>query len=154
MTDYGTYPFDEFIECLKRARDLHDEERGGPQDEYMTLELLAMAVDAAGMLDAGWKCFGCGQDAFAMGEDFYVHDDLWRTYGVEGVLCIGCLETRMDRKLTPEDFYDGGHKRKLTKRETKEVREWRARMGYTPSERLLDRCGGDYPGMDGYIKEV
>lgn len=149
------YSFDEFIECLERARCFYDHEHGGPSDEYMPLELLRIALDAAELLDAGWKCFSCDQDAFAMGEDYYVRDDLWKTYGVEGILCIGCLETRMGRKLTPEDFYGGGpNRRQLTEQEIEGIREWRARMGYTPSERLLDRCGGDYPGMDGYVKDA
>ena len=54
---------------------------------------------------ADWECFSCGVDTFDLGEDFYVRHELWLAYGVEGVLCIGCLEIRLGRRLTPDDFY-------------------------------------------------
>jgi hypothetical protein len=59
-----------------------------------------------------------------------VHDSVWGDAGMktnprkpEGMLCIGCLEDRLGRRLTPADFTDA------------EVNTWRA------SERLQNRQG-------------
>jgi hypothetical protein len=38
-----------------------------------------------------------------------VHDAVWKAAGMEpygGVLCIGCLEERLGRHLTADDFMD------------------------------------------------
>jgi hypothetical protein len=58
-------------------------------------------------------------DTWAVGEMYHVHDDLWewavgwRAVGFERavgpgavMLCIGCLEARLGRILTIEDFSD------------------------------------------------
>lgn len=40
-------------------------------------------------------------------ETYIVHDHIWMAAGMEpwgGCLCIGCLERRIGRRLTPEDF--------------------------------------------------
>lgn len=40
-------------------------------------------------------------------EIYTVHTHVWEAAGVEGYggcLCIGCLETRLGRQLTPSDF--------------------------------------------------
>ncbi len=40
-------------------------------------------------------------------EYYMVKNEIWAQYGNGGgMLCIGCLEERMDRKLTPDDFVD------------------------------------------------
>jgi hypothetical protein len=42
-------------------------------------------------------------------EMYFVHDHIWKAAGMEpwgGCLCIGCLEKRIGRKLTPMDFSD------------------------------------------------
>jgi hypothetical protein len=40
-------------------------------------------------------------------ELYVVHDDLWRAAGMDdGYLCVGCLERRIGRHLTPADFAD------------------------------------------------
>jgi hypothetical protein len=45
-----------------------------------------------------------------MNDEYYmVHDALWKLAGMEpdgGMLCIGCLETRLGRKLVRGDFTD------------------------------------------------
>ena len=78
-------------------------------DYYYSKPTLAkMALEAIDILGC-WECFSCGVDTFALGEDFYVQDELWRTYGVEGMLCILCFEKRLGRPLVPDDFQgDGG----------------------------------------------
>ena len=40
-------------------------------------------------------------------EQYIVHDTIWRAAGMgpwSGCLCIGCLERRLGRPLTPDDF--------------------------------------------------
>ena len=41
-------------------------------------------------------------------EWYMVHDSIWQAAGMKprGVLCIGCLEQRLDRQLVPQDFPD------------------------------------------------
>jgi hypothetical protein len=47
-------------------------------------------------------------------EQYIVHDHVWKKAGMKewsdrgesGVLCIGCLEKRIGRRLTPSDFGD------------------------------------------------
>src|SRR5215831_13134691 len=53
-------------------------------------------------------CGGCGVDTDALGEYYMVKDELWEQAwpGIEGLLCISCLEERLARKLTPDDFTD------------------------------------------------
>lgn len=52
-----------------------------------------------------WQCKDCKVDTQL--EYYMVHDELWEEYGCDlGVLCVGCLENRMNRQLTPADFTD------------------------------------------------
>jgi hypothetical protein len=40
-------------------------------------------------------------------EQFMVHDAVWQAAGMEewsGCLCVGCIERRLGRALTPDDF--------------------------------------------------
>jgi hypothetical protein len=50
-------------------------------------------------------CEGCGMDTMA--EFYMLHDQVWAlvnepAYGA--MLCVGCVESRIGRRLTPEDF--------------------------------------------------
>jgi hypothetical protein len=50
-------------------------------------------------------CHDCGVDA--RNERYMVIDETWRQSGLGphgGVLCVGCLETRLGRRLTQTDF--------------------------------------------------
>jgi hypothetical protein len=65
-------------------------------------------------------CGGCGVDTDALGEYYMVKDELWEqawpgSTGSSDLLCIGCLEERLGRKLTPADFADCGlnHKQRI-----------------------------------------
>src|SRR6266516_407688 len=58
-------------------------------------------------------CQDCGQRTIGTkktrGEWYMVHDYLWAQAGMDplgGWLCIGCLERRIGRQLTPADFQD------------------------------------------------
>jgi len=53
-----------------------------------------------------WLCLDCGADTGRLGEHYFVHTYLWlKVVGSKvGMLCIGCLETRLGRKLNRADF--------------------------------------------------
>lgn len=53
-------------------------------------------------------CVDCKFDTWE-NEYYMVHDRVWRAAGMSkkpgaGMLCIGCLEQRLGRTLTPADF--------------------------------------------------
>ncbi|MBC9705269.1 MAG: hypothetical protein H9W81_09915 [Enterococcus sp.] len=50
----------------------------------------------------------CGENTSVLNEYYMVQFNLWERYVPEhhGMLCIGCLETRMGRELTSADFID------------------------------------------------
>lgn len=56
------------------------------------------------LTEAGFFCCDCEIDT--CGSNYYmVNNDLWKKHGVgEGMLCIPCLEKRLQRKLTANDF--------------------------------------------------
>lgn len=64
-------------------------------------------------LELGWAaiafiCHGCGIDTREISEYYMVQDAIWLKafpHG-SGMLCIGCLEDRIGRTLTSEDFID------------------------------------------------
>ena len=58
-----------------------------------------------------WLCLDCGVDTQEIDEYYMVDWPVWEeaTGGIyggppNGMLCIGCLETRLGRELTPDDF--------------------------------------------------
>ncbi len=52
-------------------------------------------------------CRDCGVNTFEISEYYMVHDELWPTVlGGREFLCLGCLEVRLNRRLTTEDFPD------------------------------------------------
>lgn len=56
-------------------------------------------------MDSVWLCADCGVHTGYIGDYYMVQDSLWEIYGCgEGMLCIECLETRMQRELTASDF--------------------------------------------------
>lgn len=125
-----THSFSDFLDWLMAVEMDYDEFAG--RDRYTIPELIRMATHATDMLEVTWDCFSCGVDTFALGEDYAVHNELWRTYGVEGVLCIGCLEMRLGRKLGPGDFPEG-----FAARDNRSEHF----PNYCRSERLNDRLG-------------
>jgi hypothetical protein len=51
-----------------------------------------------------FSCEDCGSD---YDEYYMVQNDIWKVYGAgKGMLCIGCLEKGMGRKLRGQDFID------------------------------------------------
>lgn len=56
---------------------------------------------------ARWACMDCGADT--IDEYYVIHHALWKqAVGGAGKLCLTCLETRLDRRLTPDDFLPCG----------------------------------------------
>lgn len=56
---------------------------------------------------ARFDCLDCPDNTHLIREYYMVHDAVWANSGVEphgGMLCIGCLEMRIGRVLTPADF--------------------------------------------------
>lgn len=51
-----------------------------------------------------FNCKNCGVNTLTKGEYYMVTNDLWYSVMNKGMLCVGCLETRLKRKLTPVDF--------------------------------------------------
>jgi hypothetical protein len=53
-------------------------------------------------------CFDCGIDTIAIGEYYMLNEEVWLAAnpGHEGMLCIGCVEERLERQLTRDDFTD------------------------------------------------
>ena len=58
--------------------------------------------------ERAFHCLDCDVDTLAIREYYVVHDELWKRANpvIEGMLCIGCLERRLGRRLQLEDFRD------------------------------------------------
>jgi len=53
-------------------------------------------------------CLDCGVDTGRINEYYMVIERVWWAVHDSGIgmLCIGCLETRLGRRLRPDDFTD------------------------------------------------
>jgi hypothetical protein len=59
-------------------------------------------------MHAPWRdCLDCGVPTYRIGEDYYVRPDVWPIGRDDGMLCIGCLEQRIGRRLVAADFEEG-----------------------------------------------
>ena len=74
---------------------------------------------------SSFLCLDCGVDTGSIDQYYRVTNELWARVnpGGDGMLCIGCLEKRLGRELTPDDFPNG------------------ADRSSPKSERLLKRLG-------------
>lgn len=64
-----------------------------------------LCEDCEGLV--GFDCHDCGVDTAEIGEYYMVTNSCWKKAGnVDGFLCIGCLEKRVGRKLSPRNFID------------------------------------------------
>lgn len=73
-----------------------------------------------------YTCIGCSKDTNKMNEYYMVTNNIWRKFGAgDKMLCVGCLEDKMGRKLDTYDFIS-------------------APVNYTgvKSDRLRDRIAG------------
>lgn len=52
-------------------------------------------------------CLDCGVDTGQIHEHYMLHDKVWLTVAPKrGMLCIGCIEYRLGRELSAQDFND------------------------------------------------
>ena len=54
-------------------------------------------------------CKDCKADTSSLNEYYMVHDHIWLATGLSkqgGMLCLGCLEGRIGRRLCANDFSD------------------------------------------------
>lgn len=51
-------------------------------------------------------CLDCNVDTGKIGEFYFIKTDIWLSVvqSKQGMLCISCLENRLKRKLTSQDF--------------------------------------------------
>lgn len=50
-------------------------------------------------------CIDCKVNTSKIGEHYFIKDSIWLSVAPKkGMLCIGCLEKRLKRKLTKNDF--------------------------------------------------
>lgn len=68
--------------------------------------LITMKNNEAGPRYGNLHCIDCDVNTEDIGEYYMVHVGVWpKEIGPHnGMLCIGCLEKRIGRQLTPEDF--------------------------------------------------
>lgn len=69
-------------------------------------EFMHLVADVISLFPEPGECVLCGD-----GDDYYiVTDELWNRHGARHHyhICIGCLEDRAGRRLTPDDFPDCG----------------------------------------------
>lgn len=58
-------------------------------------------------IDLNFLCVDCKVHTLYIGEYYMVHDSVWAFANLDaGMLCIACLEQRLERKLTKSDFTD------------------------------------------------
>ena len=70
-------------------------------------ESLKLADKSRITTDKHWCCVDCGKNTFQTDDYYMVKQWIWEKFGVgHGMLCIGCLEKRMGRKLTKDDLTD------------------------------------------------
>ena len=55
-----------------------------------------------------FRCLGCGVDTLWLKEYYMIHKDIWLIANSDddGMLCIGCVESRLGRELNACDFTD------------------------------------------------
>lgn len=53
-----------------------------------------------------WKCLDCNVDTGKIYEHYFINLQTWLSVvnSKNGMLCIGCLETRLNRQLNKHDF--------------------------------------------------
>lgn len=88
------------------------EHRGLPSREGLEDALCALMFNTMGYLHEHLKmrefeCIDCHENTHEIGEYYMVTDSVWTKAGMtDGMLCIGCLEDRIGRRLTKKDFPD------------------------------------------------
>ena len=80
-------------------------------DVYPRERWLELANNAYDIFES-FLCLDCGSNTAPGGdgldEYYMIENEVWCSVNPsgEGMLCVGCLEDRLGRKLSPEDFTD------------------------------------------------
>ena len=85
------------------------------------------------------RCADCSVETYSIGQGYMVEHSIAAQAGIgrhDGYLCIGCLERRLGRKLTHDDFMDVP-----INTMTEFYRPGRTTLQIFRSERLRDRMG-------------
>jgi hypothetical protein len=61
---------------------------------------------AATLRDQVAVCIDCGIDTVRNREYYMLHDAVWLEANPDGMLCVVCVERRLERQLRPSDFVD------------------------------------------------
>lgn len=85
------------------------------------------------MARCNFTCIDCGVNTSKIDEYYMLKTSIWKRIlpSIKGMLCIGCAERRLGRKLRPSDFADVPLNRPNDQRA----------CGIDRSPRLLDRLG-------------
>ncbi|EHB48765.1 hypothetical protein MycrhDRAFT_5606 [Mycolicibacterium rhodesiae JS60] len=99
---------DAIAEGMAQSREQHATEvvlvRGGDGWREITYADSTTTRYQWTLVERDFGCTGCGYDTWD--EGYRVDDVVWSAAGPGGRLCIGCLEERLGRALTPADFVD------------------------------------------------
>jgi hypothetical protein len=84
----------------------HGGGRDGGREVSGGEQLTLFHAPAVGELGEAWHrhCHDCDADTWRIGEYYMVHADIWPLDADGGALCVGCLETRLGRRLVAADF--------------------------------------------------
>ena len=84
-----------------------DIEETAYETSEVDVKILHYIIDEAIAEARVWFCADC--DTHTKLEYYMVHDHIWEQHGSgKGMLCIGCLESRMGRLLGEVDFTNAG----------------------------------------------
>lgn len=71
----------------------------------LTMDLLSRLEPSKPDYSA-FACLDCGVCTHTINEYYMLRNHIWRSIADDGMLCIGCAEKRLGRRLTGKDFID------------------------------------------------
>jgi hypothetical protein len=118
--------------------------------------------------ERAFQCLDCDVDTLAIREYYFVRSAVWAEAnpGIQGMLCIACLERRLGRHLGPHDFEEGACNQwwaqmisdRLRSRMTDRQPSPTMPAGDTPSLhpglRRNGACYGRRPGVDATLRTL
>lgn len=100
------YPLKDVVETIYETMENKISD-GGLDSENLTLKEIKKVLEDSVDLFENRLCMDCGMNTLPT-EYYMVNDEVWYTAVPEGkgMLCIGCLESRLGRSLNQNDFTD------------------------------------------------
>lgn len=104
--------------------------------EPVQLYDLREALEKMKAVDLSFHCIDCKVNTSQSHEYYMVNDDIWLLANPAdfGMLCISCLETRLGRLLTPNDFTSAPINHPSMNRMSDRLLD---RLGYGKSEKVV-----------------